>query len=143
MTDLISRLADDILALINAQPRSPTKEELEGVLRQNLHMPIDNLSRMLKDAEALSSYPIFIGLDKASGPDRTVKAVWDFAKNPVLLSVNDCQGELAITQEDLVKAADEVCAAEQRCSTHADGQHSWWYDALRNCQCCSCGATKP
>ena len=132
MTDLISRLADDILALINAQPRSPTKEELEGVLQ-----PLSGALRMLKDAEALAS------------PFRTV--VWDFAKNPVLLSVNDCQGEpmiieavpgrpmagyvtltttplttkaepsfahsdcqgeWAITQEDLVKAADEVCERE-------------------------------
>ena len=75
-SDLISRLADDILAMIHAQPRSPTKEEIEGVLQ-----PLSDALRMLKDAEALSSYPVF-GIDKASGPDRTVVWAWD-----------DCQGE--------------------------------------------------
>lgn len=35
MTDLISKLADDLIALINASPRSPTKAEIKDVLRQH------------------------------------------------------------------------------------------------------------
>ncbi len=35
MTDLITKLADDIHALIQASPRSPTKEEIAAVLRQH------------------------------------------------------------------------------------------------------------
>lgn len=37
MTDLISSLADSIIALINSKPASPTKEEVEGVLRHMLY----------------------------------------------------------------------------------------------------------
>jgi hypothetical protein len=33
MTDLISDLADQIIALINSKPASPTKQEVETVLR--------------------------------------------------------------------------------------------------------------
>ena len=36
MTDLISKLADDIITLINASPRSPRKEEIEQVLRDGM-----------------------------------------------------------------------------------------------------------
>lgn len=35
MTDLISKLADDLTALINASPRSPTKEQIVEVLRKH------------------------------------------------------------------------------------------------------------
>lgn len=35
MTDLITKLADDLHALINSSPRSPTKEEIAAVLRQH------------------------------------------------------------------------------------------------------------
>lgn len=42
MTDLVSSLADSILALINAKPRSPTKDEIVEVLSQhpNVFHPI-------------------------------------------------------------------------------------------------------
>ena len=53
MTDLTSKLADDILALINAKPRSPTKEEVEQVLR-----PLIDALQMLLDAGELASFPI-------------------------------------------------------------------------------------
>lgn len=33
MTDLISSLADSIVGLINASPRSPTKEQIEEVIQ--------------------------------------------------------------------------------------------------------------
>lgn len=36
MTDLHSRLADDILALINAKPQSPTKDEVVALLQSYL-----------------------------------------------------------------------------------------------------------
>ncbi len=49
MTDLISALADSIIALINAKPGSPTKEEVDAVLR----LPIETCI----DAHKLSSYP--------------------------------------------------------------------------------------
>ena len=197
MTDLISKLADDILAMINAQPRSPTKEEIVGVLA-----PLRATATMLLDADLLGSYPGFIPVKKDAPPPKTV---WDFAKNPVLLSVNDCQGEPMIieavpgrpmagyvtlttkaepsstladaiaaakpgdvvywptTQEDLVKAADEVCAsyeddpawaaekaefgaqvarerAGRRCPAHTDGQHNWQFNPKTQICNCACGA---
>lgn len=36
MTDLINSLADSIIALINANPRSPTKEEIATLLGEHL-----------------------------------------------------------------------------------------------------------
>ena len=184
MTDLISRLADDILALINAQPRSPTKEEILEVLA-----PLRATATMLLDADLLGSYPGFTPVKKGAIPPKTV---WDFAKNPVLLSVNDCQGEpmiieavpgrpmagyvtltttplttkaepsfshsdcqgeWAITQEDLVKAADEVCATiaamgggvvaeqeDQRCPAQFDGKHYWQFNPKTSICNCACGA---
>lgn len=36
MTDLISSLADSIVALINSKPQSPTKDEVESLLRGKL-----------------------------------------------------------------------------------------------------------
>ena len=48
---MISKLADDIIALINAKPRSPTKDEVEAVLRE----PYEQARRMMMDAEILAS----------------------------------------------------------------------------------------
>ena len=88
MTDLISKLADDILAMINAQPRSPTKEELEELIRDRTLRwdPINNVLRSSADADINVHRPTICAFD--------------------------CQGEWVITQEDLVKAADEVCERE-------------------------------
>lgn len=36
MTDIVSKLADQIVALINANPRSPTKAEIEDVVRDQV-----------------------------------------------------------------------------------------------------------
>lgn len=52
MTNLISELADQILTLINSKPRSPTKAEVEEVIR-----PVCMTLQMLRDADELRSYP--------------------------------------------------------------------------------------
>ncbi len=78
MTDLISSLADSILALINSKPQSPTKAEIEELLRKSREAdqpPMLLMSRQtvqllengelcpgavhaLKDGEQLSDYQI-------------------------------------------------------------------------------------
>lgn len=42
MTDIVSKLADQIIALINANPRSPTKAEIEDVVRPMCVEPADS-----------------------------------------------------------------------------------------------------
>jgi hypothetical protein len=56
MNDLISSLADQIIALVNSKPSSPRKEEVEAVVRECLHAAL----RMSIDAGALASYPGFL-----------------------------------------------------------------------------------
>ena len=48
MTDLISSLADSIVALINSSPRSPTKEQIGAALRECLGSE-SNLDRLASD----------------------------------------------------------------------------------------------
>lgn len=55
MTDLISSLADQLVALNNASPRLPTKQQIEDVLREHF-----KLLREAVDAGMLASYPVFI-----------------------------------------------------------------------------------
>ena len=90
MTDLISKLADSLVALNNASPRLPRKEQIEEVLRAGLHQPMDELQRMLLDAELLASFP-------------PMPKLWKQAlEHPYV----------PITQEQLVKAADDICARD-------------------------------
>lgn len=56
MTDLISSLADSIIALINAKPASPSKDEVVEVVRKHY----DAVMRMMLDPQLLASYPMFV-----------------------------------------------------------------------------------
>ena len=66
-SDIVDRLADALIALINSKPQSPRKEEIAEVVTAALLVPAQ---RMMADADALQSAPVF-GLDQASKPDRT------------------------------------------------------------------------
>ena len=135
MTDLISKLADDLLALINAQPRSPTKEEIEELIRDRVMRwdPVNHRLRSSADADINVHRPAFGAFATTSMPLAT--------KAEPCFSHSDCQGEWAITQEDLVKAADEICAQEDhRCPAHFDGKHYWQFNPKTQICNCACGA---
>ncbi len=59
MTDLISTLADQLVALNNASPRSPTKAEIEDVLRKG-DPQIAALLRISIDSGMFASFPGFL-----------------------------------------------------------------------------------
>lgn len=89
MTDLISTLSDQLLALINSKPQSPSKAEIEGVIRAPL--------TMLVDEHHLRSHPLFfVGPD---GPPLEVK--WSQPHdptnwNPACTDLSEDSLELAI-----------------------------------------------
>ncbi len=56
MADLISSLADQIIALINSKPSSPRKEEVEAVLRDTIDPQLDRVY----DNIMLASMPMFV-----------------------------------------------------------------------------------
>lgn len=112
MTDLISKLADDLIALNNASPRLPRKEQIEEVLHTKLRTA---------EAEFLMHlFPMYSRNEAETAVDAAMMAAF-----PSYL----------VSQEQLVKAADDICAA-----TNPTGHHicaSFYGDA------CDCGATKP
>ena len=55
MTDLIASLAESIVALINAKPQSPTKDEVEAVVREHVEQSV---MRIKADADVLASHPV-------------------------------------------------------------------------------------
>lgn len=60
MTDPISSLADQLLALINSSPRTPTKAEIERVLRTTvpeIMHPLILVQRMNAEAELCPPTP--------------------------------------------------------------------------------------
>ncbi len=100
MADLISTLADSILALINSKAASPTKEEVDAVLR----LPIETAI----DAERMASYPVA----RKGAWIKAIAAAQIKAGDPVVFQVRciaeinanriserqlkaDCQGEAA------------------------------------------------
>lgn len=109
--DLISTLADSIIALINASPRSPRKDEIVALLRG----PYEEATRTLADAQLLASYPM---------------VSWSWAASPTSWT--------PVTQEQLVAAADQICAAASSCN---GADHVWVYNpSLMHCTCAGCGA---
>lgn len=167
MTDLISKLADDLLALINAKPRSPTKEEIEGVLRQTL----DGGFIVPKDFKADGAViaPGWITYDPYPRRHQAV---------PTHIHTGDSQGEGVTTVSidgNLTCSADAVrgaimplpytepspefkqamevfekCRQElrdtlglDRCLAHTDGQHVWGHEHSHRPNECACGARKP
>lgn len=59
MTDIASDLADQIMALINSKPRSPTKDELVAVIAEPIGS-LEALVRLSNDAALSSSFPAFL-----------------------------------------------------------------------------------
>lgn len=130
MTDLISSLADSIIALINAKPQSPAKAEVDEVLRKPLTMAMDALH--------LASYPV-LGPRKAIAAEEikagtSIKQLMDahLAKhNARLQKLEDdhyrMEGEKA--KRELLAAAREEIKAGDPVVLNADGSVSHWAPA--------------
>jgi hypothetical protein len=135
MTDLIASLADAIIGLINAKPASPTKEEVDAVLR----LPIETCI----DAHKLSSYPIRTPPPRRSPldaitvewlmaleQDQRTRAEVDAANERVRVLLGDCQGE-----------APPMSVLP--CPRHLDGIHTFDRPQHAYATPCVCGARKP
>lgn len=129
MSDLISKLADDIIALINAKPRSPTRDEIVEVLTPILnpmHPPFSDALRTMIDASLMASYPgVLISkktLDACSTYQPAIASTrWRYGK---------IDGRLVSLDEDAAKP----------CPCTVDAQHKFdLVDGTRSAQC-MCGA---
>lgn len=112
MTNL-DKLADDLIALINSKPRSPTREEVVALLVAQYQPSAPSVSR---DGGA------YLGWDPAAGPDYTATVVW---KGGAIQSM-EVDSPYLVSQAQLEKAIS--------CN---DG-HDW--DAEGRCYRCGCGS---
>lgn len=119
MTDLLSSLADSIVALINAKPQSPTKAEVEEVLRGSLTpettaaaVPSKMAARWLQELELHNAY---------AAKDRDLREVHE-------------KRMAAIFNEPFDNAIGGACPGS------ADGSHAWTYQILYDESRCPCGA---
>ena len=117
MNDLISTLADQLLALINSKPQSPSKAEIEGLIRAPLTTLVDDHHHR--------SHPLFfVGPD---GPPLEVKwsAPNDFTNWNLPTDLNE---------ESFARAVAKI-------------QNVTRTNQLATCHCttivCGCGARKP
>lgn len=138
MTDLISQLADSLIALINASPRSPRKDEIEGLLRLKIGPLIQAGDEFCASLDVECEGTItFTGSGAWTTP-----ADWN-AGDTLVFTTGAAQPDYLVSQEELVKAADQICAAQQGC-VHQWGLHYSLETGEFSTVCCSlCGATKP
>jgi hypothetical protein len=61
------KIADAILALINSRPRTPTRDQVVEIIAAALDVP-------LVDEQPGRGF-VYAGMDRASGPDRTIVGV--------------------------------------------------------------------
>ena len=142
MTDLISNLADALVALNNASPRLPRKEQIEEVLRAGLG---DKM--FIVDQQSGGGFLWTAGNDI----DITFSIGTTTWGNST--QVTDTAACNLITQEQLVKAADAICAADHPAggvSCVMRGYHVWGsHDSGRDgpdwleYRCDHCGVLKP
>ena len=134
MTDLISKLADDIVALNNASPRLPRKEQIEEVLRAALDPFTLDGSTFTVLWTGHNDIPHSHSITFTGAPTYTGSSY-------------------LATQEQLVQAADAICAADHPAggvSCVMRGYHVWGsHDSGRDgpdwleYRCDHCGVLKP
>lgn len=166
MTDLISSLADSIVALINAKPQSPTKAEVEAVVREHVEQSV---MRIKADADILWSHT------HIPPPGRVVWSApcdfTDWTPDPTAgcsfeHTTSDGAVIVAPTEESLMDAVmshlrsreterwSQLSPAERAtrpCPGYASEEHYWEVDpwstrdvgAHEIARLCCCGATKP
>ena len=112
MTDLISKLADALVALNNASPRLPRKEQIEEVLRAGLSemVVVDRQTGGGFIWSGASQTPMF-SLDDGI---ECVKVDGVIGHDLVFAAGDGSITTYLATQEQLVKAADAICAEDLR-----------------------------
>jgi hypothetical protein len=162
MTDLISALADQILALVNSKPSTPTKEEIKEAIIKTTPADRSCLSWCPQcgdqalaiyhppDASEWDAMPClcvacgFLTYPKATNEGECLG--WGYMIPPIRWgSVADGK-DLNTGVENILNLADtnEVRGREHVpfCPAHFDGHHVW--TRVANCpeMRCDCGATK-
>lgn len=140
MTDLISSLADQIVALINASPRSPTKADIETCLREQL--PIGLWAPGLVGRCELVMKEDCQGEMPQSEAERrrqinALQSLWSSALE-----------QPALYNREKIKA---LALRTGVCLGYASGYHHWEVDPFSTreprpdevANRCVCGATKP
>lgn len=136
MSDLISTLADQLLALINSKPQSPSKAEIEDLIRAPL--------TMLVDEHHLRSHPLFfVGPD---GPPLEVK----WGNDITCWSADETAARLSAERQ-----WKQSTLAQGVCPLTTSGTHNWGalgtadsdvnvlHHSYRQPFGCACGARKP
>lgn len=111
MTDLISTLADQILALIHSRLRSPTKAEIVDLLRKSQE----------------DAHPVLL----AAHPE-------DYLVSQAPKLVASSREKFEKLAANVFNAPFETAKAS--CSATTDGVHTWVYDITMDDYQCSCGA---
>lgn len=136
MTDAISSIADQLLAMINSSPRTPTKAEIEGVLRAlpEIMHPLLPIQHMNAGAAAYR------------------KLAADYA---TALKQADASRESGLERR-AVEIFNDLPQGSVCCPCTIDGSHNWTTNDAKGLRCqegsewdkggpywCPCGASKP
>jgi len=149
--DLISKLADALVALNNASPRLPRKEQIEEVLRAS---EFASTTQAAVDAAMMDAFPAFI-VTRDGTLTLTGTITADTVPNEHTLTWSELPSHSGTpypylaTQGQLVQAADDICAKDQPRDYCNGVDHTWGaYHQRYNQQdwvetrCVHCGATK-